>query len=117
MLGLFAPSHAVTIEEAISESLKNSNEIAASKQSWLAAREGLYSKQSANEQELKFSGSGSFSQTYDSSDWSTSNTYSNKITLSKTIYDFGKADQNIVLQNFSSIVRLPNTKVWNKRPS
>ena len=97
MLGFFAPSHAVTLEEAVSESLKNSNEIAASKQSWLAAREGLYSKQSSNEHELKFSGSGSFSQTYDSSDWSTSNTYSNKITLSKTIYDFGKSDQNIVL--------------------
>ena len=97
MLGFFAPSHAVTLEEAISESLKNSNEIAASKQSWLAAREALYSKQSSNEHELKFSGSGSFSQTYDSSDWSTSNTYSNKITLSKTIYDFGKSDQNIVL--------------------
>ena len=96
-LSLTNAVHALTLEEALSESLQNSKQIAASKQAWLAAREAVFSSSNSNEHSLTYSGSGSYSKTNSGSGWKASDTYSNKITLSKNIYDFGKTREKTKL--------------------
>ncbi len=85
---------ALTLEDALSESMKNSRKLASAKQAWLAARESVYSQKSSNEVSITYSGSTSYSKTNSGSGWSPSDTYSNKITLSRNVYDFGKAQEN-----------------------
>ena len=75
---------ALTLEEAVSESVQNSRKLASAKQAWIAARETVYARASANEHTLTYSGSTSYSKTNSGSGWSATDTYSNKVTLSKS---------------------------------
>ena len=87
---------ALSLEEAIAESFKTSNEIASARQGWVAAREAIFSSNSTKETSFKYSGSGSLSETDSGSGYESSNTYSNKITVSKNIYDGGQARENLL---------------------
>ena len=89
--------NALTLEEALTESIQNSRKLASAKQGWLAARETVYSSSNSNGNSISFSGSTSYSETKTGSSWLPSNTYSNTITLSKNIYDFGKEKENTIL--------------------
>jgi len=90
-------SSALTLEEALNASLDTSRELASSREGWIAAREAVFSSAGSGDFGLTFSGSGSVSRTDSGSGYTNSNTYSNKITLSKNLYDFGKVIQNTTL--------------------
>ena len=90
-------SSALTLEEALNASLDTSRELASSREGWIAARESVFSSAGSGDFGLTFSGSGSVSRTDSGSGYKNSNTYSNKITLSKNLYDFGKVIQNTTL--------------------
>ena len=81
----------LSLEEALVQSLKNSNKIASSRDSWIAARESVFSSTSTKESSLKYSGSGSLSETDSGSGYASSDAYSNKITFSKNIFDGGQS--------------------------
>ena len=81
----------LSLEEALVESLKNSNKIASSRDSWVAARESVFSSNATRESSLKYSGSGSLSETDSGSGYEGSDSYSNKITFSKNIFDGGQS--------------------------
>ena len=76
----------LSLEEALVQSLKNSNKIASSRDSWIAARESVFSSNATKESSLKYSGSGSLSETDSGSGYNGSDSYSNKITFSKNIF-------------------------------
>ena len=88
---------ALTLEEALNASLDTSRELASSREGWIAAREAVFSSAGSGDFGLTFSGNGSVSRTDSGSGYTNSNTYSNKITLSKNLYDFGKVIQNTTL--------------------
>ena len=90
-------SSALTLEEALNASLETSRELASSREGWIAARESVFSSSSSGDFGLTFSGSGSASRTDSGSGYNNSNTHSNKVTLSKNLYDFGKVVQNTTL--------------------
>ena len=90
-------SSALTLEEALNASLETSRELASSREGWIAARESVFSSAGSGDFGLSFSGSGSVSRTDSGSGYKNSNTHSNKITLSKNLYDFGKVIQNTTL--------------------
>ena len=73
----------LSLEEALVQSLKNSNKIASSRDSWIAARESVFSSNATKESSLKYSGSGSLNETDSGSGYTSSDSYSNKITFSK----------------------------------
>ena len=52
----------LSLEEALVQSLKNSNKIASSRDSWIA-EESVFSSNATKESSLKYSGSGSLSET------------------------------------------------------
>ena len=81
----------LSLEEALVQSLKNSNKIASSRDSWIAARESVFSSNATKESSLKYSGSGSLSETDSGSGYTGSDSYSNKITFSKNIFDGGQS--------------------------
>ena len=87
----------LSLEEALVQSLKNSNKIASSRDSWIAARESVYSSNSTKESSLEYSGSGSLSETDSGSGYTGSDSYSNKITFSKNIFDGGQSRENLKL--------------------
>ena len=89
--------HALTLQQALNESLNNSRELASLREAWVAARESVYSSAASGDFGLTFNGSGSASSTDSGTGFKSSNTYSNKITLSKDIYDFGKVRENTTL--------------------
>ena len=89
--------NALTLEDAIISGLQNSRELASSQQAWVAARESVFSSEGSSEFGLSYAGSGSFSRTNSGSGFKSSDTYSNKITLSKDIYDFGRVGANTTL--------------------
>ena len=90
-------SSALTLEDALNVSLETSRELASSREGWIAARESVFVSASSGDFGLTFSGSGSVSNTDSGSGYKKSDTYSNKVTLSKNVYDFGKARQNTML--------------------
>ena len=51
----------LSLEEALVQSLKNSNKIASSRDSWIVARESVFASNATNESSLKYSGSSSLS--------------------------------------------------------
>ena len=87
----------LSLEEVLVQSLKNSNKIASSRDSWIVARESVFASNATNESSLKYSGSGSLSETDSGSGYSSSDTYSNKITFSKNIFDGGQSRENLKL--------------------
>ena len=88
---------ALSLEEALVQSLTNSNKIASSRDSWIAARESVFSSNATKESSLKYSGSGSLSETDSGSGFSSSNSYSNTITFSKNIFDGGQSRESAKL--------------------
>ncbi|MDC3235174.1 TolC family protein, partial [Candidatus Puniceispirillum sp.] len=91
------PALSLSLEEALVQSLKNSNKIASSRDSWIAARESVFSSNATKESSLKYSGSGSLSETDSGSGYTGSDSYSNKITFSKNIFDGGQSRENLKL--------------------
>ena len=91
------PGFGLSLEEALVQSLKNSNKIASARDSWIAARESVFSSNATKESSLEYSGSGSLSETDSGSGYTGSNSYSNKITFSKNIFDGGQSDENLKL--------------------
>ena len=91
------PALSLSLEEALVQSLTNSNKIASARDSWIAARESVFSSNATKESSLKYSGSGSLSETDSGSGFAGSNTYSNTITFSKNIFDGGQSDENLKL--------------------
>ena len=87
----------LSLEEALVQSLKNSNKIASSRDSWIAVRESVFSSNATKESSLKYSGTGSLSETDSGSGYTGSDSYSNKITFSKNIYDGGQSSENLKL--------------------
>ena len=90
-------SSALTLEDALNVSLETSRELASSREGWIAARSPSASASSGDFVTDAVSGSGSVSNTDSGSGYKKSDTYSNKVTLSKNVYDFGKARQNTML--------------------
>ncbi len=91
------PVLGLSLEEALVQSLKNSNKIASARDSWIAARESVFSSNATKESSLEYSGSGSLSETDSGSGYTGSNSYSNKITFSKNIFDGGQSDESLKL--------------------
>ena len=87
----------LSLEEALVQSLKNSNKIASSRDSWIVARESVFASNATKESSLKYSGSGSLSETDSGSGYSSSDSYSNKITFSKNIFDGGQSRESLKL--------------------
>ena len=87
----------LSLEEVLVQSLKNSNKIASSRDSWIVARESVFASNATKESSLKYSGSGSLSETDSGSGYSSSDSYSNKITFSKNIFDGGQSREGLKL--------------------
>ena len=87
----------LSLEEVLIQSLKNSNKIASSRDSWIVARESVFASNATKESSLKYSGSGSLSETDSGSGYTGSDSYSNKITFSKNIFDGGQSRENFKL--------------------
>ena len=85
----------LSLEEVLIQSLKNSNKIASSRDSWIVARESVFASNATKESSLKYSGSGSLSETDSGSGYTGSDSYSNKITFSKNIFDGGQSRENL----------------------
>ena len=103
----------LSLEEALVQGLKNSNKIASSRDSWIAARESIYSSNASKESSLKYSGSGSISETDSGDGYSGSDSYSNKITFSKNIFDGGQSVESLKLAEIqldSATARYRNTE-------
>ena len=89
-----APALGMTLDEALTQSLKTSNKIASSREGWAAARETIFASGSTKETSFKYSGSASLSETDSGSGYKSSDSYSNKITMSKNLYDGGQTTEN-----------------------
>ena len=87
----------LSLEEVLVQSLKNSNKIASSRDSWIAARESVFASNASKELSLKYSGSGSLNETDSGNGYISSDSYSNKITFSKNIFDGGQSRENLKL--------------------
>ena len=87
----------LSLEEVLIRSLKNSNKIASSRDGWIVARESVFASNATKESSLKYSGSGSLSETDSGSGYTGSDSYSNKITFSKNIFDGGQSRENFKL--------------------
>jgi len=87
----------LSLEEVLIQSLKNSNKIASSRDSWIAARESVFASNATKEASLKYSGSGSLSEADSGSGYTDSDSYSNKITFSKNIFDGGQSRESLKL--------------------
>ena len=87
----------LSLEEVLVQSLKNSNKIASSRDSWIVARESVFASNATKESSLKYSGSGSLSETDSGSGFNSSDSYSNKITFSKNIFDGGQSRESLKL--------------------
>ena len=85
----------LSLEEVLIQSLKNSNKIASSRDSWIVARESVFASNATKESSLNYSGSGSLSETDSGSGYTGSDSYSNKITFSKNIFDGGQSRENL----------------------
>ena len=91
------PALSLSLEEALVQSLKNSNKVASSRDSWIATRESVFSSNATKESSVTYSGSGSLSETDSGSGYTGSNSYSNTITFSKNIFDGGQSRENLKL--------------------
>ena len=87
----------LSLEEVLVQSLKNSNKIASARDSWIVARESVFASNATKESSLNYSGSGSLSETDSGSGYTGSDSYSNKITFSKNIFDGGQSRENLRL--------------------
>jgi outer membrane protein len=87
----------LSLEEVLIQSLKNSNKIASSRDSWIVSRESVFASNATKESSLKYSGSGSLSEADSGSGYTGSDSYSNKITFSKNIFDGGQSRENLKL--------------------
>ena len=93
------PIMAMSVEEAIRASLKNSTVILAARQSWIASREAIGSNTSTSDLTARLTSTGTLAESnkQDGSGFNKSNSIGTGITLSKNLYDGGQAKENVRL--------------------
>ncbi len=93
------PTMAMSLEEAIRASLKNSTVILAARQSWIASRESIGSNTSTSDLTARLTSTGTLAETdnKDGSGFNNLNSLGTGITLSKNLYDGGQAKENVRL--------------------
>ena len=93
------PTMAMSLDEAIRASLKNSTVILAARQSWIASREAIGSNTSTSDLTARLTSTGTLAETdkQDGSGFNNSNSLGTGITLSKNLYDGGQAKENVRL--------------------
>ena len=93
------PAMAMSLEEAIRASLKNSTVILAARQSWVASRESIGVQTSTSDLTARLTSTGTLAETdnHDGSGFNQSNSLGTGITLSKNLYDGGQAKENVRL--------------------
>ena len=93
------PAMAMSLEDAIRASLKNSTVILAARQSWVASRESIGSNTSTSDLTVRLTSTGTLAQAdkQDGSGFNNSNSLGTGITLSKNLYDGGQAKENVRL--------------------
>jgi outer membrane protein len=90
---------AQTLNDALRAGLLNSTELAAAREGWVAAREAVGSSSSTSDLSASFSSTGSYSRTDKKTGlgFTSTDTFSNAVTLSKNIYDGGQTRENTTL--------------------
>ena len=93
------PTMAMSMEEAIRASLKNSTVILAARQSWIASRESIGSNTSTSDLTARLTSTGTLAETdnKDGSGFNNLNSLGTGITLSKNLYDGGQTKENVRL--------------------
>ena len=93
------PTMAMSLEEAIRASLKNSTVILAARQSWIASREAIGAGTSTSDLTASLNSTALITETdkQDGSGFNNSNSLGTGITLSKNLYDGGQAKANVRL--------------------
>lgn len=93
------PTMAMSLEEAIRASLKNSVVISAARQSWIASRESIGSNTLTSDLTARLTSTGTLAETdkQDGGGFNKSNSLGTDITLSKNLYDGGQAKENVRL--------------------
>jgi outer membrane protein TolC len=93
------PTMAISLEDAIRASLKNSTVILAARQSWIASRESIGSNTTTSDLTARLTSTGTLAETdkQDGSGFNKSNSLGTGITLSKNLYDGGQAKENVRL--------------------
>lgn len=93
------PTMALSLEEAIRASLKNSTVILEARQSWIASREAIGSNTSTSDLTARLTSTGTLAQSnkQDGSGFNKSNSIGTGITLSKNLYDGGQTKENVRL--------------------
>ena len=93
------PTTAMSLEDAIQASLKNSTMILAARQSWIASRETIGSNTSTSDLTARLTSTGTLAESdeQDGSGFNKTNSIGTAITLSKNLYDGGQAKENVHL--------------------
>ena len=93
------PTMAMSLEDAIRASLKNSTVILAARQSWIASRESIGSNTSTSDLTARLTSTGTLAEIdkQDGGGFNKSNSLGTGITLSKNLYDGGQAKENVRL--------------------
>ena len=93
------PTMAMSLEDAIHASLKNSTVILAARQSWIASREAIGSNTSTSDLTARLTSTGTLASAdkQDGSGFNKANSIGTGITLSKNLYDGGQAQENVRL--------------------
>ena len=90
---------AMSLQDAIRASLKNSNVILAARKSWVASRESIGSNTSTSDLTARLTSTGTLAETdeRDGKGFNDSNSLGTGITLSKNLYDGGQTIENVRL--------------------
>ncbi len=93
------PTMAMSLEEAIRASLKNSTVILAARQNWIASRESIGSNTSTSDLSARLTSTATLAKIdeHGGSGFNKSNSLGTGITLSKNLYDGGQAKENVRL--------------------
>ena len=105
---------AMSLEDAISASLKNSTLILAARQSWIASREAIGGNTSTSDLTARLTSTGTLAETdkQDGSGFSKSNSIGTGVTLSKNLYDGGQSKENVRLAQINLQIASANyTKI------
>ncbi len=97
------PTMAISLEDAIRASLKNSTVILAARQSWIASRESIGSNTSTSDLTARLTSTGTLAEAdkQDGSGFNKSNSLGTGITLSKNLYDGGQTKENVRLAHIN----------------
>ena len=103
-------SFAHDLETTLQQALINSDVIGSSRQSWIAARENVGTKNTTKEwsADANITGKHSKTETSTSSSFSGSNTGTISVTFSKNIYDGGQAKENTAAEKINLKIETAN---------